>query len=438
MTFHSYPAQLAEFVRQAWLELDDREGAHTVLGGALPSGPTMTKLLSIAYQATLLREEERPVTFRLVLGDPDAFPAENGPPDGLHRLVFDAPRPFSEHELRRLSPAAKYHRSLIGVQRDEDDKLSIWGILHSGPRWLQASNGGRGVSRQIATGALIVRATGPGRLAVARGADTIGELRAGLLSSREMDVFRSKWLSLRFKAAREEIRCYHDEQRAKGGAGWGTLDEALPARISKEMMKRMIASIRSSHHGGTILVLPPEDVAEVTQDPQVLRVKYAFRDEEPRYRYRALMLRTLAWIANAAGTTNGATVGWDFYESAQSQELSALDESIFEMSHLIAGLADVDGAVVLTTGFELLGFGAEIGALPEVRTVRRALDVEGREWLLEPVEGVGTRHRSAYRLCQRFRRAVAVVVSQDGNVRFIAFHEGAVTYWDHVSPGWVG
>jgi hypothetical protein len=29
--------------------------------------------------------------------------------------------------------------------------------------------------------------------------------------------------------------------------------------------------------------------------------------------------------------------------------------------------------------------------------------------------------------------ALAIVVSQDGTVRFVKWHEGEVTYWDHVS-----
>jgi DNA integrity scanning protein DisA with diadenylate cyclase activity len=48
---------------------------------------------------------------------------------------------------------------------------------------------------------------------------------------------------------------------------------------------------------------------------------------------------------------------------------------------------------------------------------------------------MGTRHRSAYRLCARFPDAIAIVISQDGGVRFVAWHEGAVTYWDHTSLG---
>ena len=124
-------------------------------------------------------------------------------------------------------------------------------------------------------------------------------------------------------------------------------------------------------------------------------------------------------------------VGWAEYEASSDGKLAELDEAIFEVAHLIAALSAVDGAVVITKRFELLGFGAEIsGKLPEVSTVARALDVEGKWVVQEDIEGVGTRHLSAYRLCSKLKEAVAVVISQDGGARFVKGKDGAVTYWD--------
>ncbi len=64
------------------------------------------------------------------------------------------------------------------------------------------------------------------------------------------------------------------------------------------------------------------------------------------------------------------------------------------------------------------------------RRVARALDVEADVAVEESVGGVGTRHRSAYRLCNELRDVIAVVISQDGNVRFVKRKDEAVTYWD--------
>src|SRR4051795_3887322 len=92
-----------------------------------------------------------------------------------------------------------------------------------------------------------------------------------------------------------------------------------------------------------------------------------------------------------AGAPAKDPVGWDDYEAAGDATLSLLDEAIFEVARLIAGLTAVDGAVVMTQRFEMLGFGGEIsGDLPPAETVERALDVEGDETIEESTDGVGT------------------------------------------------
>jgi hypothetical protein len=419
---HAYPHQLADFTRVRWPADAPR----------LPSRELLEELVSTAYQASLMRDEERPVSFRVMLADPADLPADQGPPRGLHRLIFDKPRPYGKHELRRLSPAATYHRSLIGVHivKDGDaERLEIWGIVHSGPRWLQDAQGGRKMPNTLPR-SLVIRAAAPGRLAVACGLDTIAELRGGRLTDHALDVFESKWLPARFAAVRAEIDALHAKAREESGQKWADLDPRFTARLAQQMLKRIIATIRTAHHGGTLLMVPSEVPQEEVD--RNLRLKYAFSDDAARARYRQLILKAMARVASV----NTGCVTWEAFEETKSVELLALDEAITELAHLIASLAAADGAVVISKRFELVGFGAEIiGDLPETMTVARSRDLEGVKQTLESVEGVGTRHRSAYRFCQRFHDAIAVVISQDGTVRFVAHKDGALTYWDHVSPG---
>jgi hypothetical protein len=111
---HSYPADLAEVILRTWDDdsslTDYCEAAHDHDG--LPAPEILETVLSTCYQASLLREEERPVRFRLILANAASFPAAAGPPNGLHRLLFSEPRPLSHHALRRLAPAVDFHRAL--------------------------------------------------------------------------------------------------------------------------------------------------------------------------------------------------------------------------------------------------------------------------------------------------------------------------------------
>src|SRR3712207_5507177 len=164
MDGHAYPTDLAALVRELWGD-----------GPGLPGSSTLGDLLSTCYQAGLMREEERAVTFRLVLAEPGTFPSEAGPPAGLHRLEFVTPRPFSKDELRRLSPAADFHRSLIGARVKRGGGLEIWGLVNSGPRWVRSTQGGRGFAPPLPA-VPVIHARDPGTVEVYRGDEAVANL----------------------------------------------------------------------------------------------------------------------------------------------------------------------------------------------------------------------------------------------------------------------
>lgn len=405
-------------------------------GVALPDRPVLETLLSTCYQASLLREEERPVVFRMIFADPQDFPESDGPPDGLHRLEFEEPRPFDEHELRRLSPAADFDRSLIGVAADEEGETRIWGLVYSGPRWLRGVQGGREPSAPLPP-VLVVEVEGAGRLQVKKGSVSVAELEAGRLSASYADVFASQWLPDLFAPVRAELVELHEE--ARGGAAslgepWAPLDPDLSRKVAQQMFRRLVSTVRNAHHGGTIVIMPPERAGEVLAGEHV-SLKHTFSDGEPRRRFRTLIVRIMNRLAQSHGRGEEVAypraVGWEEYVWSEDRELAELDEAIFEFAHLVAGLAAVDGAVVITRRFELLGFGGEIsGELEPVHAVRKSLDLEGESTIEEGTQGVGTRHRSAYRLAAALPDVLLVVISQDGDARFVRDRNGAVTCWD--------
>jgi hypothetical protein len=428
---YAYPPQLAVFLRQAWETGDDAP--------PLMEAADLDRVLTVAYQASLLRDEDRLVRVRLVVAEPDAFDAHDGPPHGLQRLVFESPIPFTPDEVRRLAVAAKYHRALVAVravpEAARDARFVIWGMLQSGPGWIQVAQGGRGPAPAPPPSALVVRVLGPGRLAVGRGSATLAELRKGVVGGPGLDVFRSRWMPAMFAAARGELVELHNAARARAevaGERWADLAPEVFRLAAQAMVRRFIAAMVAAHHGGTVVILPTDHADEAIRPGGPLRLKYAFYDDEARRRYRHLILSLMERLARAAGVAGIARLTGDTYEAMQDAELAALRDAIFEMSRLIAAMSEVDGAVVMTKRFDMLGFGAEIaGDLPELRMVARALDLEGDDHVLEPLVADGTRHRSAYRLCSRVPDALVVVVSQDGGVRFVAKRGDVVAFWEH-------
>ncbi len=423
-------------MRERWERYPKGEEAPGDVGKGLPVAPVLETLLSTCYQASLLREEERPVVFRAIFAPPGEFPEKAGPPEGLHRLVFDEPRPFDEHELRRLSPAADFDRSLIGISEDDEDGMKIWGVVHSGPRWLRGVQGGREPSAPLPP-VPVVEVEGPGRLQVRKGSVSIAELEAGRLADSYADVFASRWLPGLFAPVRAELDELHEEaweEAASFGEAWAPLDPDLSRKVAQQMVRRLVSTVRDARHGGTIIVVPPQRAEEVLAGEYVA-LKHTFVDGEPRRRFRTLIVRIMNRLAQSHGRGDEVAypraVGWEEYVWSEDRELAELDEAIFEFAHLVAGLAAVDGAVVMTRRFELLGFGGEIsGEIEPVPSVRKALDLEGESTLPEGTQGVGTRHRSAYRLAGALPDVLLVVVSQDGDARFVRNKDGAVTCWD--------
>src|SRR5688572_24560684 len=247
-TAHAYPGDLAQAVHLRWPEIQSGIQA----GLTLPTPAVLEEVLSVCYQASLLREEGRPVAFRVAFGAPDVFAPAAGPPAGLHRLVFRESRPFDQHELRRLAPAAVFSRSLIGVVIDRDGGLRIWGLIHSGAHWLQSVRGGRG-TRQAIPPVLIVAVSGPGRLLVSAGTITIAELTHGALISRGMDVFQAQWLEDFFAA----VGGTDVPARLTGGEqptpALATDDGRFGPVLACHVLRRVLATVRGAQHGGMLI-----------------------------------------------------------------------------------------------------------------------------------------------------------------------------------------
>ncbi|MGA9458505.1 MAG: putative sensor domain DACNV-containing protein [Desulfobaccales bacterium] len=437
---HAYPQELVSFILDLQKDPLFMDGLRT--NGSAPPAPlperaVLEQVISVCYQASLLREEERAIEFRLIICDPEILPAQEGPPTGLQPLTFAQTRPFNEFELQRLTPAVDFSRMLVAISIDPQNGPQIWGIINSGNRWLQEVLGGRKTCPPLPACPLIY-VTGPGQISVSLGPKVIASLNGGQINYPTQNVFAARWLSESFASVRTEMRELHAAARARSKKPWARLDPQFARMVAQQVVRRIISVIRNSRHGGMLVYLPPEMAPELEVQNRYLSIKYQFREDEPRQRFRTLMLRIINTAAELLADANDPEkiIGWEDYVTCQREELVLLDEAIFDLAYFIASLSAIDGAVVLTKRSDLLGFGGFIlGDIDEVQTVARALDTEGDQVETELSEGVGTRHRAAYRLCHELHDAFAIVISQDGDVRLVKWHNGSVTYWNQAPIG---
>ncbi len=420
MTF-AYPEDFADTLLRDW----------PASGPPAPTRETLVLVLATCFQASLLREEERPIEFRLLLGSPDQLPADGGPPAGLQVLPMATQREFSASEIRRLSPAAEYHRAMIGANC-EGGHLKIWGLIHTGPGWVREVHGGRAAHVNLPNH-LIIHVTGPGELAAYIAGHPIATLHEGTIETINVDAFNSTWLPEYFADVREEVFALHMASRDASQTHhpdrpWSTIDPDFMRMLAQHVLRRTVSIIRGQKHGGTVLFLPPEP-----ENDGSLAIKYPFVRSPGRGRFRAVLVEIMNTLAQVHGGPGEPLVGWKAYSRSHHPAIVELDEAVFEVGHLFAALAAVDGALVLTRRLEVHGFGAEISSqLPAVSQVWRAMDGEAKRTKPESADRFGTRHRSVFRLCKRYPEVVAIVISQDGQVRFVRnMPEVGVVYFDH-------
>jgi hypothetical protein len=421
-SLHSYPRELARQITVQW-------GAAGV-SDQLPPQDALAFFLSEAYQASLLREEDRSVVCRLILVNPDELADESGPPNGLHVLSFHEERPMREQEIRRLSPTATFYRSLIGVRWDSSQGFLIWGIINSGSRWINQTDGGR-LRCPVVPKRLIIHIRGPGTLVALRGQERVATLLNGKLQDYGFNIFEASWLT----HLQERFAKWVLHECFKGQPHPGATVEGDFTRIlAQNVMRRVISQVRDARHGGMLVLIADPNWEKLVCPSGPISPKYWIKDSKARRRYRELLFAAVRTLSEVGAELGLATVGWEQYQQIKDDRLAELDESIFECAHLLADLMAVDGALVLTAARDIIGFGAEIHVPTyDNEVVYRALDIEGENSVPERADEAGTRHRAAYRLTRDYPECMVTVVSQDGSVRYVGNRNGKVVYWDILS-----
>ncbi|WP_051305765.1 putative sensor domain DACNV-containing protein [Desulfogranum mediterraneum] len=433
---HVYPSELVPLIMEKW------EGAQSgkepplpqPAHGLLPDQKAMEDMFSTCYQVSMMREEDRPVNIRLIILPPEAFPAGKGPPSGFQRLVFSSPRPFNEYELRRLSPALDFERSLIGVEYNEQSEFQIWGIINSGIRWLQGERGGAKKPNQLPD-SLVVQVNGPGMLTVCRGIRPLAVLSGGRIVDSSANVFQSLWMKKLFADTREELLAAHESFRREADYPVARIDEEFIGILQFEILKRLISVTKMAQHGGTFIIFPEDVPASFYDDNPHIQLKYRFLEDQAITRQLSLLQKTIATATTLLADADDPDllISWSDYVGLRHQSTDDLEEAFYEQVQFVASLAAVDGAVVVTKS-GAVGFGGMIvGSLDQLTEVAIANDIEGKMVTLEKIEGSGSRHRSAYHLCNALHQVMAIVVSQDGSVQLAKWRNGIVTCWDLTS-----
>ncbi len=430
---HKYPKDLVFELLALW-----RTGGPVPESGGkcykkLPNFDVLEDIVSTCYQVSQMQEEARGLRFRIMLCEPEDIDLEGqSEPKGMFTLVFSEPRPYNEYELLKLGPSTDYNNSLIGIRYRRSEGLQIWGLIHSGSKWMHVIHGGSKQATPLPS-ALGINVVGSGRLIVCRGLDILAQLTGGNIISPSTNVFQSQWVAERFGRVRDRLALLHEQNQRMRQNDWARIDSTFVPNLYLQFFKHVISTMRRSGHGGTIISLPAGMEQLAARENPYIDLKYRFADDGAGNHLRKIVLHIMEVLARNCGRIYGPDyqAGWKDYVSLQTEELAQLDERLFKYARFIARLTGVDGAVVTTEGLELIGFGGIIQGTMEVgENVALALDPEALRRQVELVESVGTRHRSLYYLCHKLHDALGIIVSQDAKARVVTWSREMVTCWD--------
>jgi hypothetical protein len=212
-------------------------------------------------------------------------------------------------------------------------------------------------------------------------------------------------------------------------------DEDYPSRFYNFFLERILFYVNKKQHGGTIIVIPSRTTKMDTHLTDLINIKYQcsysyvwdlmVRNLVNNYRYYALHFPL--WDGKLKLTTDRFQK-----HSLLRSNRHELEEALGDAAQAIAALTSVDGAVVMTDRFNVMGFGAEVIALSP-SLPREVIIATKSKHRRVPIESYGTRHRAAFRFCFKLEDSVAFVASSDGGVKAIKRVGSDVFLWPDIN-----
>jgi len=339
-------------------------------GIAVPAAPpdarTFEALIDAAFWASLRREENYVPKISMTFVSPDAAP---------HPLRFERPLPLEPGALTKVAPAVERPGIHLGVWRDPAGPgggLCVWGTIRTLPP-LSA----------------VVEVAAPGLIVVKhhRGGDAGKFVNVAVLEGDRIKIVDERASSLPDCPPLLTSLLGFDSP-----ASWDAASDTV------NVLVQLAVSMRAHGRGGLLLVVPAS--ADAWQESIVRPIPYAV---EPPFQELAELTR----------------------EPPETKRTRHWRETVNRAVDAVAGLTAVDGATVMTTGYELLAFGAKIArrkGSPQVEQVTITEPVEGDvAQILHPTQLGGTRHLSSAQFVHDQRDAVALVASQDGRFTVLAW-----------------
>lgn len=359
-------------------------------------------VVELAFSASLKNEEGKPITFSLVFLPKNRFETEQKL-SGRKQMItcFDKALLFTIESIKKIALAfdPKTTAMIVGRKDNNSIEYEIWGTMvfkksYSRFEEIPAAYHDFNFFRPDA---MMVTAISGGSLIISRGDSVLGHFINGEFLRATPSCFTSTAMGSYI------INCISKNH------GY-IKHENLYWNIYRDSLDYLISEISVRGHGGTLIILP--DDLKMKYDDKINKKYLAKQD----FQIEKLILKVL-----------------NLEERREKQDLLLnvlLKRLIAERLDVVAQLACVDGALILSSCFDLISFGATLHA---------------KKWdgkvLIGPdgFKGIGgnfnhsilgTRHNSAIDFIGDCPKAIGFVISQDGLIRgFVKGNGNTILCW---------
>lgn len=366
-------------------------------------------LINLIFFASLVPDEGRYPRYKVV-----CEPAEGS----VFLVTRIAPIPLDDvNQIRRLAPACA-HSDCALLVAERDGTLWCDGVMNVGGMGYETIAGYPGVIGVGRSPGLHLEVFGPGQL---RGSETMFgayEIRGGHI--RALSAYYSP------EPVRNLINTLQARVNADVLSRLGEDSRKYEMQVKDwrpllQVLSRLLRTAADARHGGAFVFLPDEN-----RDPADYGLKIL-------YRTTSLDLGAdlvEQWVCCLQSNEQYGTPERE--NTLRHSEV--LRNKLLTNTETVSHFSRVDGCVVLTREFNVIGFGAKIDAPVNLaeESPRRFKHIASGE-LYDDKSFMaaigGTRHQSAARLCQIHPGVMVLTLSQDGDLKlFVSDDQFAYAY----------
>lgn len=395
---------LARFVREAWIA--DQEHSHRGQEKhAYPDEERLAVLLDIAFRASLVHEEGRSVRGSLTLLSPDELETLEIPKRRESSLVvrLSDPRQLDVEVVAKLATATDVGSSSLLISCF-DDVYKIWGIIYynRNPSFFTAIPAVFPECRHFPPDTPTVELSGPGSLRITRSGSVIARIEKGEFRAAVPTPFTSLAMgSILYKLFDIKVERRH----------FLTDEDGQKSDVLISCLEYLLFQIDKRGGGATVIFVPDSSTA--------LARDYA----------------VFPWKSEGGLEFSKLIQARNRFDKEQQNNNSRLlllkaNEVFRQRLDNLAQLASLDGALLLSPCFALVGFGVKLHAPEYTNQVCEGPDGFGNRGEIIDFKRLGTRHNSALCFIASVLGSVGFVASEDGPIRGLAMSScGTVSCW---------